>query len=62
MERETMWSQIANEAAILKLLAEIRQLTHFPEAARRGIGFTAKIEKPGKTSPFELDFQCGHNS
>jgi len=31
-----------HDAAILKLLAEIRRLTQFPEPARRGIGFTAK--------------------
>ena len=32
----------AHDAAILKLLAEIRRLTQFPEAPRRGIGFTAE--------------------
>lgn len=31
-----------HDAAILKLLAEIRRLTQFPEAPRRGIGFTAE--------------------
>lgn len=31
----------AHEEAILKLLAEIRRLTQFPEEPRRGIGFTA---------------------
>jgi hypothetical protein len=31
----------AHEEAILKVLAEIRRLTQFPEAPRRGIGFTA---------------------
>lgn len=31
-----------HEEAILKLLAEIRRLTQFPEPARRGIGFTAE--------------------
>jgi hypothetical protein len=31
----------AHDAAIVKLLAEIRRLTQFPEAPRRGIGFTA---------------------
>jgi hypothetical protein len=31
----------AHDAAILKLLAEIRRLTQFPEPTRRGIGFTA---------------------
>jgi phage regulator Rha-like protein len=34
----------SHEKAILKLLAEIRQLTNFPESSRRGIGFTANIE------------------
>lgn len=34
-----------NDAAILKLLAEIRRLTQFPEPARRGIGFTAEWPK-----------------
>jgi len=32
----------AHEAAIVKLLEEIRRLTRFPEAPRRGIGFTAE--------------------
>jgi hypothetical protein len=32
----------AHEEVILKLLAEIRRLTQFPEAPRRGIGFTAE--------------------
>jgi len=32
---------VAHEEAILKVLAEIRRLTQFPEAPRRGIGFTA---------------------
>ncbi len=31
----------AHEEAILEVLAEIRRLTQFPEAPRRGIGFTA---------------------
>lgn len=31
-----------HEEAILKLLAEIRRLTQFPESPRRGIGFTAE--------------------
>jgi hypothetical protein len=31
----------AHDAAILKLLAEIRRLTQFPEPTRREIGFTA---------------------
>ena len=31
-----------HDAAISKLLAEIRRLTRFPEAPRRGIGFTAE--------------------
>jgi len=31
----------AHDTAILKLLAEIRRLTQFPEAPRRAIGFTA---------------------
>jgi hypothetical protein len=31
-----------HDAAISKLLAEIRRLTQFPEEPRRGIGFTAK--------------------
>lgn len=31
-----------HDAAILKLLAEIRRLTQFPEAPRREIGFTAR--------------------
>jgi hypothetical protein len=30
-----------HHAAIHKLLADIRRLTQFPEAPRRGIGFTA---------------------
>ncbi|HRX87844.1 MAG TPA: ORF6N domain-containing protein [Steroidobacteraceae bacterium] len=34
-----------HDAAILKLLAEIRRLTQFPEPARRGIGFTAEWPK-----------------
>jgi hypothetical protein len=34
-----------HHAAILKLLAEIRRLTQFPEPARRGIGFTAAWPK-----------------
>ena len=34
-----------HDAAILKLLAEIRRLTPFPEPARRGIGFTAAWPK-----------------
>ena len=33
---------VAHDAAILKLLSEIRRLTQFPELARREIGFTAK--------------------
>jgi hypothetical protein len=33
-----------HEKAILKLMAEIRLLTTFPESPRRGIGFTANIE------------------
>jgi hypothetical protein len=33
---------VSHDAAILKLLAEIRRLTQFPEGSRRGIGFTAK--------------------
>jgi hypothetical protein len=33
---------VAHDAAILKLLAEIRRLTQFPETPRRGIGFTAE--------------------
>lgn len=33
-----------HEAAILKILKEIRQLTQFPEATSRGIGFTADID------------------
>ncbi|MGD9598314.1 MAG: hypothetical protein AB7V24_07790, partial [Steroidobacteraceae bacterium] len=32
----------AHDSAILKLLAEIRRLTQFPESTRRGIGFTAR--------------------
>ena len=32
---------VAHDAAILKLLAEIRALTGFPEVPRRGIGYTA---------------------
>jgi hypothetical protein len=32
---------VAHDAAILKLLAEIRALTGFPETPRRGIGYTA---------------------
>lgn len=32
-----------HDAAILRLLAEIRRLTRFPEAPRRPIGFTADI-------------------
>ena len=38
-----------NEAAILKILAEIRRLTRFPEPAGREIGFTAswRDEPPG---------------
>lgn len=35
-----------HDAAILKLLAEIRRLTQFPEPQRREIGFTAQW--PGK--------------
>ncbi|MEZ5497894.1 MAG: ORF6N domain-containing protein [Steroidobacteraceae bacterium] len=31
-----------HDEAILKLLAEIRRLTRFPETPRRGIGFTAE--------------------
>jgi hypothetical protein len=31
-----------HDAAILKILAEIRRLTQFPESPRRGIGFTAE--------------------
>ncbi len=34
-----------HDAAISKLLAEIRRLTQFPEAPRREIGFTAKWPK-----------------
>jgi hypothetical protein len=34
-----------HDSAILKLLAEIRRLTQFPEPARRGIGFTADWPK-----------------
>ena len=34
-----------HDAAILKLLAEIRRLTQFPENPRRGIGFTAEWPK-----------------
>ncbi len=34
-----------HDAAILKLLAEIRRLTQFPEPVRRGIGFTADWPK-----------------
>ena len=34
-----------HDAAILKLLAEIRRITQFPEPARRGIGFTADWPK-----------------
>lgn len=33
---------MTHDAAILKLLAEIRRLTKFPESPSRGIGFTAK--------------------
>jgi hypothetical protein len=33
---------ITHDAAILKLLDEIRRLTQFPESPRRGIGFTAQ--------------------
>jgi hypothetical protein len=33
---------ITHDAAILKMLAEIRRLTQFPEPPTRGIGFTAK--------------------
>lgn len=36
-----------HDAAILKLLAEIRRLTQFPEPARRGIGFTANWPEGG---------------
>ena len=38
---------VAHDAAILKLLSEIRQLTQFPELARREIGFTAKWPENG---------------
>jgi len=31
-----------HDAALLKILAEIRRLTQFPELPRRGIGFTAE--------------------
>lgn len=31
-----------HDAAILRILDEIRRLTQFPEAPRRGIGFTAE--------------------
>jgi hypothetical protein len=34
-----------HDAAILKLLAEIRRLTQFPETPRRQIGFTAPWQK-----------------
>ena len=34
-----------HDAAILKLLADIRRLTQFPEPVRRGIGFTAEWPK-----------------
>jgi len=34
-----------HDAAILKLLAEIRRLTQFPESPSRGIGFTAEWPK-----------------
>jgi phage regulator Rha-like protein len=41
-EVERHGSKLAtHDAAILKLLAEIRRLTQFPERPRRGIGFTA---------------------
>ncbi len=33
---------VSHDAAILKLLAEIRRLTQFPESPGRGIGFTAR--------------------
>lgn len=33
---------LSHDAAILKLLEEIRRLTRFPETPARGIGFTAK--------------------
>lgn len=36
---------IAHDAAILRLLDEIRRLTQFPEIPRRGIGFTAPWPK-----------------
>jgi hypothetical protein len=36
---------VAHDTAILKLLAEIRRLTGFPESPRRSIGYTADWTK-----------------
>ena len=33
---------VSHDAVLLKLLAEIRRLTQFPETPRRGIGFTTR--------------------
>jgi hypothetical protein len=40
-----------HDAAILKLLAEIRRLTRFPDAPRRPIGFAADLDAAGRRKP-----------